>query len=521
MKRRLPRFRRTRWLLAFFNPLRYWIYTRLAVSRVRASLRWQLILTFGICSLAAFLAGAVAQNVFGQMYRTAYIDYSAGIRNIDLETEAIARQITERTESGDDMTQGQIQEMINTERHTFDGGGTKKLIVDLNGKVLLKSPSAAETHVDVHSAIQNAMSLRSNYSDAYPTSEGQLGTYYQEGREFVSVYPVQLPEAKGYLVSRGYPDPSIRYYYNGGTFGLMAGVVTFFMLFFRMTRRKIGYIEDLAGGLLTISKGDLRHRVPELSRDELGSLAQNINHMAEELETKIEEERRAEKIKNELVTNVSHDLRTPLTSVIGYLRLLQDGRYQNGEQHDEYLRIAYGKSEQLKGLVEDLFEYTTLANQGVRLHLRELCMNDFLEQLVEEYVPLAEENGLRLIKDLPDQRIYAAVDPDQLVRVLENLISNAIKYSTKPGEIHVALAEEADDLCIAVINNGDPIAAAELPRLFERFYRVEQSRSSETGGSGLGLAIVKSIVDLHGGRIWAESEGEQIAFQTRLPKRLG
>ncbi|MCX7569715.1 HAMP domain-containing sensor histidine kinase [Tumebacillus sp. DT12] len=518
MKIRLPRFRRTRWLLSFFNPLRYWGYTQAAVSRVRASLRWQLILTFGICLLAAFLVGAIAQNVFGQMYRTAYIDYSAGIRNIDQETANIAHEITQRTLWGQAMSQIEIQSLlINTQQP--EDGGTKKLIVDLNGKVLLKSPSAAETQVDVHSAIQNAMSLRGDYSSAYDSLQGATGSGYQAGREFVSVYPVELPDAKGYLVSRGYPYPSVRYSYNGGTFGLVAGVGTFFLLFFRMTRRKIGYIEDLAGGLLTISKGDLRHRVPELSGDELGSLARNINHMARELETKIEKERRAEKIKNELVTNVSHDLRTPLTSVIGYLRLLQDGRYQSEEQHDEYLRVAYGKSEQLKGLVEDLFEYTKLTNQGVRMHLREVCMNDFLEQLAEEYVPLAEENELRLIKDLPDERLYASVDPDQFVRVLENLLTNAVKYSTKPGEIRVALAAEADEICIAVVNNGDPIAAAELPRLFERFYRVEQSRSSASGGSGLGLAIVKSIVDLHGGRIWAESEGEQILFQIRLPKR--
>jgi signal transduction histidine kinase len=513
LNHKIPRWRN---LFPSFNWKSRWRYTGLVVQKVQASLRLQLILIFVVCLLAASLAGAIAQIVVGEMNRTPYIDYAEGMQNIGRQAESLAQWITQQTR------EGQTEEVLYREWGqrldvSFDRG-VKMLIVDLNGNVLVKSKGATETKIDVHSAIQNAMSLRS-HTDPYMVYGRKLDDPNWDGREFVSVYPVETPEGRGYLIASGYPYPTIRYKNSSGSWWLFVGLATFFMLFFRLTRGKIHYIEELASGLLAIAKGDLRHRVTVKSRDELGSLALNINHMAEALETKIEEERRAERIKNELVTNVSHDLRTPLTSVIGYLRLLQDGRYSSAEQRDEYLRIAYGKAEQLKGLVEDLFEYTKLANQGVRLQRRDLCINEFLDQFLEEYVPLAEENDLQLIKEFPEERLYASVDPDQFLRVLENLFSNAVKYSIKPGEIRVGLAGEPDAVHITVANHGEPIPEQDLPRLFERFYRVEQSRSTETGGSGLGLAIVKSIVDLHGGQIWAESDHERIEFHIRLPKQ--
>ena len=153
----------------------------------------------------------------------------------------------------------------------------------------------------------------------------------------------------------------------------------------------------------------------------------------------IEKERKLEKQKNELITNVSHDLRTPLTSIMGYLRLLRDSKYENKEQHDEYTRIAFAKSEQLKNLIEDLFEYTKLTNEQVVLEKQEVCMNELLEQLIEELVPQAEEHGLTFVKKFPEERAYASIDSEKMVRVFDNLLMNAIKYSKDDGEIKVSL----------------------------------------------------------------------------------
>jgi signal transduction histidine kinase len=144
-------------------------------------------------------------------------------------------------------------------------------------------------------------------------------------------------------------------------------------------------------------------------------------------------------------------------------------------------------------------------------------MNELVEQLVEEYVPLAEEQQLSFCKALPDERLYVSVDPEKFVRVLENLFSNAIKYGKKPGSIDVTLAREAGGIRLSVANRADEMAPEALNRLFERFYRVEQSRSRKTGGSGLGLAIVKSIVELHGGRIQADYRDGVLSFHIWLP----
>ncbi|WP_146200934.1 sensor histidine kinase [Tumebacillus permanentifrigoris] len=289
-------------------------------------------------------------------------------------------------------------------------------------------------------------------------------------------------------------------------------------MFYWLTKRKLRYIGQLADGVHLISEGQLQHRVAEHSQDELGSLAHSINHMAQELQTKIEAERNAEKVKNELITNVSHDLRTPLTSVMGYLRLLYEHRYESPEQLEEYVRVAYAKSEQLQGLVEDLFEYTKLSGPGVQVAHLSVCLNELLEQLVEEWIPLFDEEVLAVRRAIPEARLFLGVDAEKLVRLLENLFSNAIKYSTKPGEVAVTLQDTGDGAQITVENSGEQIDPEDLERMFDRFYRMEKSRSAKSGGSGLGLAIARHIVALHEGKIWAESEAEKVRVHVWLPR---
>jgi signal transduction histidine kinase len=276
------------------------------------------------------------------------------------------------------------------------------------------------------------------------------------------------------------------------------------------------YIEELARGLREISKGNLNYRVAARSRDELGSLATSINLMTAELQLTLEEERRAEQTKTELITNVSHDLRTPLTLIMGYLRLLKDKNYESEAQADTYLNIAYSKSEKLKSLIDDLFEYTKLSSKGDTLKLDAVYMNELLEQLLEEMVSYAEDNELNLVRAFPPEKLKVNVDADKMIRVFDNLLTNAVKYSRKPGTVKVLLFREADHVLVRISNNGTPLPQEDLDRLFDRFYRVDASRSSETGGSGLGLAIAKSIIDYHGGDIWAESEGDEIRFWVKL-----
>ena len=378
----------------------------------------------------------------------------------------------------------------------------KIVITDLEGKVVFRSENAPETYVDVHSVIRNAMETRNRESDSRS--------------EFSSFYPVTYNNQKAYLIVSGIPQPNISYHKGENPLSILASLAVFIFLFYFLTQRKMRYIEELASGLRIIATGNLDHRVVERSQDELGSLARDMNFMVTDLQRRIEEERRAEQLKNELITNVSHDLRTPLTLIMGYLRLLHDKNFETPEQAAGYVSIAYSKSEKLKGLIDDLFEFTKLSNHDVPLHKKGVVINEVLEQLLEEYVTLSEEQQLTLIRSLPQERLPVRIDVDKMIRVFENLLGNAIKYSPKPGVITFGMIRENGHAIIRISNKADALTRDELEQLFDRFYRVDKARTSETGGSGLGLAIARSIVESHEGSIWAESENGEIHFYVKL-----
>ena len=276
------------------------------------------------------------------------------------------------------------------------------------------------------------------------------------------------------------------------------------------------YLDEIALGLKKIASGDLDYHIEESGTDEIRNIAANINYMSKEINRKIIAQRRAEKTKTDLITNVSHDLRTPLTSIMGYIGLVKEGRYENEITMKEYLNIAFNKAEKLKMLIEDLFEYTKLNNEGIKLNKSEVNISEFIFQLTEELTPLFEENGLSIIKSATEDKVIVNVDADKMLRVFENLLTNAIKYSFKPGKIVVGIYESKGFVTIAIRNKGNNIPPEKISKLFERFYRVDESRNAQSGGSGLGLAISKNIVELHQGQIWAECYGEDISFYVKL-----
>ena len=170
------------------------------------------------------------------------------------------------------------------------------------------------------------------------------------------------------------------------------------------------YLDEIASGFKNYCKWRFKSSYEERGSDEIRNLASNINYMAEEVNRKIEAERKAEKTKADLITNVSHDLRTPLTSIMGYIGLIKDGRYENEETMKEYLDVSFNKAEKLKGLIEDLFEYTKLDNGGIKLNKSKVNLTEFLFQLTEELTPLFEENGLSIIKSATEDRIMVDLD---------------------------------------------------------------------------------------------------------------
>lgn len=299
---------------------------------------------------------------------------------------------------------------------------------------------------------------------------------------------------------------------------LLWAVPVYILVFHLLSRRKIKYIKEITTGIQEISKGNLDFKVAERGNDEFRILAKNINKMSVELKNKIEDERRAEQTKNELITNVSHDLKTPLTTIIGYLTLVKDKNYDGEVTMNDYVERAYLKSLRLKKLIEDLFEYTKITNGVIKINKTTVNIVELMDQLLGEMSILAKQNNLSFETEYSSPEIYVDVDSDLMARTFENILSNSIKYSYKElnSKIFISVTQNREKVILSFQNQGDTIPTEVLPLLFERFYRVDKSRNSKVSGSGLGLAISKSIVELHGGMISAESEANRVKISVEL-----
>jgi len=298
---------------------------------------------------------------------------------------------------------------------------------------------------------------------------------------------------------------------------VMTGFVLFIVIFLLISRNSLSYLEEISRALQEISLGNMDQPITERGSDELGVLAKNINQMSARLKESLEEERAAERAKNDLITSVSHDLRTPLTSILGYLELIESDRYRDEVELRQWISIAYEKTVRLKSLIDDLFEYTRVSHRGFRLKQEDIDLKELLEQLTEEFVPQLQEAGVKCSLTAREAEYQAMLDPQLIVRVFENLIDNAIRYGQEGKRVEIELSREGRNLVVLISNWGSTIPSADLPNIFDRFYRVERSRSAQTGGTGLGLAIAKNIVELHEGEISAFSHQDCTTFRVKLP----
>ena len=219
-----------------------------------------------------------------------------------------------------------------------------------------------------------------------------------------------------------------------------------------------------------------------------------------------------------MITNVSHDIRTPLTSIIGYLGLIENRQYHNEEEMLKYTHTAYIKAVQMKALVDDLFEYTKVRQTDRPLNIVSVDMGAMLEQLGASFELEAQKKGMVIHLDEPTTPLMIEADPELLARVFNNLLTNALKYGSDGKNIFINLTQISEtEAEITIANDGAKIPTEALGQVFERFYRVEESRSRKTGGTGLGLAIAQGIIDLHHGSINVTSNDKLTSFVMRLP----
>ncbi len=465
----------------------------LTKERIEKSIRFELMMVIGICFLVAFIFYSFTNSFLKREYNEPKITYDYD------SIERTASELTKQIESVNDNSKiNGILESVS--------GGEKSFITDLDGKVLYKTKNVVEENIDIYSALKSAMT-NVDYE--------RIG----EVKEKNYIMPVKIAGERRYLIYSKIPEANITYNTintSNSSLALVLTFIVFIVSFVVITNNKMKYLDEIAIGLKIIASGNLNYRIQERGTDEIKNIAFNINHMAKEIGEKIDAERDAEKTKTDLITNVSHDLRTPLTSVMGYIGLVLQNRYKDEEEMKEYLNIAFSKAERLKLLIEDLFEYTKLNNNGITLTKTKINLAEFLSQLIEELTPLLDENNLTVYKKFESEKISVLIDTVKMLRVFENLITNAIKYSYKPGEILIGLYQKNNTAIVLFRNKGDHLTKEKTEKLFDRFYRVDESRNTNTGGSGLGLAISKNIVELHEGKIWAESIGDNISFYVRL-----
>lgn len=293
--------------------------------------------------------------------------------------------------------------------------------------------------------------------------------------------------------------------------------ILFTAYFVLISHNMVHYLREIQAGIERIKEGDFDTNIRVVNEDELSKMANSINEMRYTIKELMEKERVVEKTKNDLITNVAHDLRTPLTSIIGYLELLQNEEIFEMETRKKYLNIVYEKAKRLQNLVVDLFDYTRYAKDGVTIRKRNLEWNRFVEQVLEEFYPNFQSANLEYEAILWNQEIYLMADGELLARAFGNLIANAIQYGVDGKLVIVKTARIGNEAILSITNFGQVIPKQELSKIFEKFYRVEASRSMATGGTGLGLAITKNIISLHQGTISVSSNENGTTFKMSLP----
>lgn len=295
---------------------------------------------------------------------------------------------------------------------------------------------------------------------------------------------------------------------------VILGIGVFSLTFLLLQRKSLKYIGKIAVAVQNISEGDLNTEIEVWGDDEFSMIAANLNRMEADIRELMDKERESERTKNELITNVAHDLRTPLTSIIGYLELLSKGVPLPPEMQQKYIEIVYTKAKRLEKLIEDLFGFTKVGK--VSMNVGTVDIVKLLGQLLEEFYPSFADKDLvyELVSNVPAKTVTA--DGNLLARLFDNLINNAIKYGAEGKKVLVKIVAEEEIVTVSVTNYGYVIPEDELPLIFNKFYRVEQSRSTTTGGTGLGLAIAKNIVDMHGGTIAVTSDLNGTVFTVKL-----
>lgn len=298
-------------------------------------------------------------------------------------------------------------------------------------------------------------------------------------------------------------------------------VFTGVMLSLWIYKGLISPINELNVAMKHIKNGDFEYRLEAVQQGgEIQDLYRNYEDMRLRLKENAEEKIQRETQNRELISNISHDLKTPITAIKGYSEGIIDGIADTPEKIDRYVKTIYNKANDMDKLINELAVYSGIDNNRIPYHFHKIQVGEYFKDCIEEVGLDLESKNFKLdYVNLVSPDTMVIADPEQMKRVINNIISNSVKYMDKPkGEIQIRILDEVDSIRVEIEDNGKGISQKDLQNIFDRFYRTDASRNSGTGGSGIGLSIVKKIIQDHGGYIWAtskEGEGTCIHFVIR------
>ncbi|GIP15829.1 two-component sensor histidine kinase [Paenibacillus montaniterrae] len=324
-----------------------------------------------------------------------------------------------------------------------------------------------------------------------------------------------------YYYTTKFEDPTTKIRY----FMREVGDINFFLIifiplsilfFFIVTRRYSLYFHEISNGINQLANGNFNSKVYIPSTDEFGNIASNINLASEQLRQALERGDFAESSKDQLVLNLAHDLRTPLTSVLGYLDFILQDEQLTTEQIKHYAAIAFTKSQHLEKLVDELFEITRMNYGKITIDEKMIDVSELLVQLNEEMYPAFEKSNLAVRMNMAPQLVIRG-DGDLLARVFTNILINACRYGSDGKFVDINGYREAGEVVIEIINYGDPIPKEIQSLIFDMFFTGDRARTQRSESSGLGLFIAKNIVEQHKGSIAVRSDLIRTQFEVRLP----
>ncbi len=356
------------------------------------------------------------------------------------------------------------------------------------------------------------------------SEDREAGYYYDDMQKFVRQFDFTFSdgsEGSIFIISRVNSLINKNFLWDMLIALIFIMIFTALMLIRWISNHMIAPINTLNKAMQNISEGNFDYRISTPEKGEIGELYKNYDDMRLRLKETTEERLRQEEKSKELISNISHDLKTPITAIKGYVEGIMDGVADTPEKVDKYVKTIYNKANDMDRLINELTTYTKLDANKIPYNFQRINLAEYFEDCREEIgLELEDRKIIFNYSNLVEQDTVIIADPEQLKKVINNIIGNSIKYlDRKDGEIDIRILDEVDSIRVEIEDNGRGISARDLPYVFERFYRTDASRNSAKGGSGIGLSIVKKIIEDHGGYIWATSkEGEGTCMHFVLRK---